>query len=149
MAAWLGPALMAGGSLLGGLFGSKASSDAADQSADAAIEAARIQAEAADRALQLQREIYGDQRAIYQDQARMFAPAYGAGTNALAQLSSLYGLYQPEQFAPYTPGTLEAQYGAQQAPGQTAYRRAIASGSGSVPGSDTAPARRRASLRSC
>lgn len=90
------------GSLISGFLGSKSSKDAAEQAAAGAQQAAQAQANAAREALDLQRQ-------MYQDQMRMSAPYYGAGTNALAQLASLYGLYQPGHFTPYSPGTLATQ----------------------------------------
>lgn len=106
------PAVIAGAAALaGGALSANASKSAASTGAQASRDAAEIQAQSAREALALQDEMYRQQQAIYQDQARMYAPAYGAGTNALAQLSSLYGVYQPEQFSPYQPGSIAAQGG--------------------------------------
>lgn len=96
------PALIAAGaSLAGGYLASKGSKDAAEEGSQAALQAAQVQAQAQRDALEFQKQIYGDQLALNQ-------PYYGSGTNALAQLSSLYGLYQPENFSGAYPGTMQA-----------------------------------------
>ena len=75
-----GGLLSAGGSLLGGLMGSNASSDAAEAEADAQRYAADLQ------------------RYMYDQNRQDYMPYMGTGGNALAQIASLYGLYQPQYF---------------------------------------------------
>lgn len=98
----IGAAILGGTSLLGGLFGSKSSEKAADKASQASIQAAQIEAQAARDALAFQRR-------VYEDQLRLQQPYYGTGTNALAQLGSLYGLYQAPNFAGGGPAAMASQ----------------------------------------
>ena len=85
-------AIGAGGSILGGLFGSKGASSAAKTQANAATEAARIQAESADKALALQKQMYEQQVARNQ-------PYVGAGLSAQNRLMSMLGLQADPRYA--------------------------------------------------
>lgn len=85
-------AIGAGGSILGGLFGSKGASSAAKTQANAATEAARIQAESADKALALQKQMYEQQVARNQ-------PYVGAGALAQNRLMSMLGLRADPRYA--------------------------------------------------
>jgi len=71
---WIGGALIGGGALLGGLFGSEASSNAAD-----------VQAASADRAAQLQKEMFDKQIELQQ-------PFRQAGLTAQERYMQLMGL---------------------------------------------------------
>ena len=85
-------AIGAGGSILGGLIGSKGASSAANTQANAATEAARIQAAQADKALALQERMYNEQIARNQ-------PYVGAGALAQNRLLSMLGLQADPRYA--------------------------------------------------
>jgi len=77
------PAIIgAGASIGGGLLGSSAAGKAADAQSQAAIQAAQIQAGSAERALNFQKQVYGDTQANQ-------APFLQAGQQAVGQLSGL------------------------------------------------------------
>jgi hypothetical protein len=81
---WIGPAIQAGGSILGGLLGSSASNNAANTQANATQQASQAQADAANRATDLQREMFLQQQKNNQ-------PFYEQGLAGMNRLSTLLG----------------------------------------------------------
>jgi hypothetical protein len=94
-AAIIGGLAAAGSSVAGGAMASSAAKKAAKTQADTALQVAQLQSEDAQKALDFQKQQYGDQ-------LRFLSPYYNTGTSALGRLGFLMGLNVPNTVL--TPG---------------------------------------------